>query len=65
MFAEFLAVLAQRRSLGGWQMARGQEMREKRRDSGLNRARGGWCRAQARLQSALEKSGSQSVSAFS
>jgi hypothetical protein len=36
MFAEFLAVLAQHRSLGGWQMARSQETREKRRDSGLN-----------------------------
>jgi hypothetical protein len=29
MFAEFLAVLAQRRSLGGWQMPRSQAMREK------------------------------------
>ena len=36
-------------------------MREKYRDSGANRAGGGRCRAQARLQTGLENNGAQSV----
>ena len=36
-------------------------MREKQRDSGANRAGGGQCRAEARLQTGLENNGSQSA----
>ena len=43
----------------------GQVLREKLRDLGANRAGGGRCRAQARLQTGLVNNGSQSVSTFS
>jgi hypothetical protein len=53
------------KTVGGRQRPSGQAMREKQRDSGANRAGGGQCRAEARLQTGLENNGSQSVSAFS
>jgi hypothetical protein len=43
---------------GGRQRPSGQAMRGKHRDSGANRAGGGQCRAQARLQTGLENNGS-------
>jgi hypothetical protein len=53
------------KTVGGRQRPSGQAMREKQRDSGANRAGGGQCRAEARLQTGLENNGSQSVSTFS
>jgi hypothetical protein len=50
------------KTVGGRQRSSGQAMREKQRDSGANRAGGGQCRAEARLQTGLENNGSQSVS---
>ena len=45
------------KSVGGRQRPSGQAMREKQRDSVANRAGGGRCRAQARLQTGLENNG--------
>ena len=44
-----------------WQRPSGQAIGEKQRDPGANRAGGGHCRAEARLQTGLENYGSQSV----
>jgi len=52
-------------STGRWQGPNGQAMREKWRGSAAGRARTGWWQAAPRLQTALQKSGSQSVSTFS
>ncbi|HEY5481124.1 MAG TPA: hypothetical protein VIL39_06555 [Verrucomicrobiae bacterium] len=49
------------KTVGGRQRPSGQAMREKQRDSGANRAGGGQCRAEARLQTGLENNGSQSA----
>jgi hypothetical protein len=51
--------------VGRWQGPNGQPMREQWCGSAANRARKGRCQAEARLQTALEKSSSQSVSTFS
>jgi hypothetical protein len=52
------------KTVDGRQRPSGQAMREKQRHSGANRAGGGQCRAEARLQTGLENNGSQSVSIF-
>jgi hypothetical protein len=58
----FLAVLPHiAKSVGERQRQSGQAMCEKQCDSGANRTGGGQCRAEARLQTGLEKNGSQSV----
>jgi hypothetical protein len=49
------------KTVGGGQRPSGQVRREKQRDSGANRAGGGQCRAEVRLQTGLENNGSQSV----
>ena len=49
------------KTVGGRQRPSGKAMREKQRDSGANRAGGGQCRAEARLQTGLENNGSQSA----
>jgi len=51
--------------VGSWQGPNGQAMREKWRGSAVGRARTGRWQAAARLQTALAKSSSQSVSTFS
>jgi hypothetical protein len=51
--------------VGRRQGRNGQAMREKWRGSAAGRAQKGRCPAEARLQTTLEKSSSQSVSAFS
>jgi hypothetical protein len=48
-------------TVGGRHRPSGEAMRKKQRDSGANRAGGGQCRAEARLQTSLENNGSQSV----
>jgi hypothetical protein len=53
------------KSVGGRQRPSGQAMREKWRVSAVGRARTGRWQAEARLQTALEESRSQSVSTFS
>ena len=58
---QFLLFCPIAKTVGGRQQPSGQAMREKQRDSGANRAGGGQCRAEARLQTGLENNGSQSV----